>query len=181
MCHAVAHATTTRMLCSAVCYAQQACTYYIHLQWSWTIHGACIYSEMDDTRIHGSRDLHSGSHLHLMVWMHHAMPSYNHALHSTTCSPLYAAIALLHTSRSTCTSIPSWSTPILGSSMPVPIPCTTPDPCILDAWSWCVHSTAACMQYTMALPVAPMGPHALHMRTAAARTSSLLLSWYPGS
>ena len=125
MCPAGAHATTTRMLCSAVCYAQQACTYYIHLQWSWTIHGACIYSEMDDTRIHGSRDLHSGSHLHLMVWMHHAMPSYNHALHSTTCSPLYAAIALMHTSLSTCTSIPSWSTPILGSSMPVPIPCTT--------------------------------------------------------
>ena len=104
-----------------------------------------------------------------------------HVLYSTPCSTLYAAVALMayiteHVYEHTILECSHAGILHAGT-----YPCTTPDHSILDARSWCVHSPAACMQYTMALAVSLWGTHAWLMRYAAARIHHLLLSWYPVS
>ena len=206
MCPAGAHATTR-------CYALPCATHSRHARTTFTcnghrpFHGACIYSEMDDTRIHGSRYHHSECHLHLMVWMHHAMPSYNHALHSTTCSSLYAAIALLHTSLSTCTSnhpgvLPSWDPPCrypshalpqtiaswmhgLGVSIHLLLACITPWPCSGPCGTTCnAHAFCSCTHIiTAAHMVSRVSTHGSIMASVISVSPYPWYgdSWYPRS
>lgn len=180
MCAAVAHALQ-RMLCSAVCSAQQACSYCISPAMA-TDHST-VHASTPRWMIPGSMDpgIPTPS-VFFISWSGCIMRCHpRHALHSTTCSMLYAAVQQWHTTLHTCTSIPSWRSPILGSSMPVPIPCTTPDPRILDARSWCVHSPAACMHHNMALQCPLEGPRARSCVLQLHAHHPLLLTWYPVS